>query len=277
MQYINIIGRKSRKQMSAIGTGMMSSDSYNTNMESLKNYVENNWEDYSTTDENVTVVYEKSTGVMQIYGLYSIQNASSKIFKSNRDIQSALSGLGFYVGPPDGSLTTKKMKKAIKNFQQVYGIKITGKMNTTTQKKLKKATTMRKKCIMDSKFKKMSKKLYFDTEQQSDFINTWTFLRVGMGLSKKQTAGVCGNILEESRFSSDNRQDTDDDAKVHDTEYKYKVDDQKGYGLLQWTYISRKQGLQDMAKNMTLKVSNINAQLAQFRDEVINGEFKNIS
>lgn len=52
--------------------------------------------------------------------------------------------------------------------------------------------------------------------------------------------GVCGNIHGESSFSSDNLQNTKTCKKVHDTDYKYKVNAEKGYGLLQWTTSDRK-------------------------------------
>lgn len=269
--------KRRKKQMSEIGLGRINNllNRYNTTMTNLQSYKANKVETETNTDEDIAVIYERTTSSVKSYGLYSVQKTSSAIFNCNQDIQNALSGLGFYSGPPDGSLTSERMEKAIKNFQRVYGIKKTGEMDETTQMKLKKATTMRKECIMDSDFDNLVESRGFDTKQKSDFLNTWTFLRVGMGLSRKQAAGVCGNIVAESKFSSDNAEDGKGYKGIHDTKYKYKVDDRVGYGLLQWTDSSRKQELKDMAKKMKLDVSDINAQLAHFRNEVINGDQKN--
>ena len=54
---------------------------------------------------------------------------------------------------------------------------------------------------------------------------------------------------------------------MDDTNYKYKIDDGIGYGLIQWTYYTRKEGLANTASEMGLKVSDINAQLAFIRKE----------
>lgn len=225
----------------------------------------------------IAVIYEPNAGTVQSYGLYSIQKSSAPIFKNNREIQGALGGLGFYVGPLDGSLKSDLMEKAIKNFQRVYGLEKTGKMNAETQKMLKKASTMRTNCILDSNFDKLAKHrdFTFDYKQKQDFLNTWTFLRVGMGLSREQVAGVCGNIRGESEFSSDNAQNSYGYRKTHDTDYKYKTNDGVGYGLLQWSTSDRKKGLKDMAKTMKLDVSDINAQLAFFRKEMKSNLYKN--
>lgn len=248
-------------------------DHYSTN---ANRYQGNGQNPEQGSMNDIAVIYEPNAGTVQSYGLYSIQKSSAPIFKDNREIQGALGGLGFYVGPPDGSLKSDLMEKAIKNFQRVYGLEKTGKMNAETQKMLKKASTMRKNCILDSNFDKLAKHrdFTFDYKQKQDFLNTWTFLRVGMGLTREQAAGVCGNIHGESAFSSDNFENTEKNKKVHDRNYKYKVDDGKGYGLLQWTFSSRKKGLKDMAKTMNLDVSDINAQLAFFKKEM-KSNYKN--
>lgn len=245
-------------------------DHYSTN---ANRYQGNSQSPEQSSMNDIAVIYERNAGTVQSYGLYSIQKTSSAIFSNNREIQGTLGGLGFYSGPPDGSLKSDLMEKAIKNFQRVYGLKNTGKMNIETKKILKKASTMRVNCILDPKLDKLAKNFDFDSIQKQNFINTWTFLRVGMGLTRDQAAGVCGNIQGESVFSSDNLQDTKTNQKVHDRNYKYKVDDWNGYGLLQWTYPSRKNELKDMAKAMKLDISDLNAQLAFFRKEM-NNDFK---
>lgn len=54
----------------------------------------------------------------------------------------------------------------------------------------------------------------------------------------------------------------------HDPDYVYDVNDEKGYGIMQWTFWSRKQGLLNQAKSMGLQPKDLNAQLAYFRTEM---------
>lgn len=181
-----------------------------------------------------------------------------------------LFSLGFYSGPTDGNITSERSKTAIRHFQKVYGLTEDEKMNNTTKKKLNSAYTMKSKIMSSSALIDIDKKLdkyTMDYTQRDTFANTWTFLRVGMGLTKRQTAGVCANIMAESVFSADNAQDSSY-LGVHNRNYKYNENDGIGYGLIQWYEASRKKGLNNMAKSMKLSVSNVNVQLAYFRKEM---------
>lgn len=224
-----------------------------------------------TTNSNSSgVIYEKSSNI-ESYGLYSSSGVSTQKLSNNYQIQTALFSLGFYSGPTDGNLSSEMSKKAIKNFQRVYGLCQSGTMNGATKTKLNKAYSMKCKIMSSSAISNIDKEITeytFDYTQKDTFANVWTFLRVGMGLTQRQAAGVCGNILCESVFSADNAQDRAGYPGVHNKDYKYSTTDGVGYGLIQWTFSSRKQGLKDMAKNMGLSVSNINAQLAWFREEM---------
>lgn len=152
-----------------------------------------------------------------------------------------------------------------------YGLYECGKMNGATKKKLTSAYTMKCDIMQSTAISNIDKeidKYTFDYAQRDTFANTWTFLRVGMGLKKSQAAGVCGNIIAESVFSADNAEDEKGYWGVHNKEYKYSTTDKVGYGLIQWTTEDRKYGLQETAKKMKLSVSNLNAQLAWFRKEM---------
>lgn len=213
------------------------------------------------------VIYEKTN--VNADAVVSVEGASVKTLSNNQQIQSALSGLGFYNGPMDGNLTSDMCKKAITNFQTVYGLTANGIMNSSTQSKLDAASTMKSNVVVSSKFTNLtsSSKLNLDATEKQNFARTWAFLRVGLGCTTNQAAGICGNLYNESKFASDNAQDGKYPGD-HNSGYQFKVDDQVGYGLEQWTVASVKKTLKDTATEMGLDVSDVNAQLATIRKEV---------
>lgn len=230
--------------------------------------------------ESESVIYEPGSSV-EDFGLYTAKGVAASSLKSNYKIQEALHSLGFYSGPTDGNLKSKISLNAINTFQKVYGLNTSGQMNGATKTKLEKAYDMKQRIVNSNVAQKIDDAMSIyklDYTQRDTFANTWVFLRISMGLSAKQAAGVCGNIMNESVFSADNAQDkvevngvTKYYPGVHNKkDYSYQVGDGVGYGLIQWTFASRKKGLQNMAKNMGLSVSNLNVQLAFFRDEMLN-------
>ena len=95
---------------------------------------------------------------------------------------------------------------------------------------------------------------------------------VSLGLTPEGTAGLLANIRAESAFNPKNLQNsynkklnmTDDEytAKVDDGSYKNFVRDAAGYGLVQWTYWSRKQNLLNFAKEKGLSIGDMKMQAA---------------
>ena len=98
----------------------------------------------------------------------------------------------------------------------------------------------------------------------------WNFLK-GKGLPDFAAAGVMGNLFAESGLSPvnlenyyegllgmDDRQYTN---AVDDGSYDNFVHDSAGYGLAQWTYYSRKQGLLDAARAAGKSIGDIGVQL----------------
>lgn len=98
----------------------------------------------------------------------------------------------------------------------------------------------------------------------------WNFLK-GKGLNDFAVAGIMGNLYAESGFLPNNLQNTyNTKLGMTDAQYTAAVDagtytnfvkDSAGYGLAQWTYYTRKQGLLDMAKAAGVSIGNLEMQL----------------
>ena len=105
----------------------------------------------------------------------------------------------------------------------------------------------------------------------------WNFLK-GKGLNDFATAGIMGNLYAESGLSSINLENyyesslgmTDEEytAAVDNGSYDNFIHDSAGYGLAQWTYWSRKQGLLELAKSKSVSIGNIDMQLEYLWSEM---------
>lgn len=94
---------------------------------------------------------------------------------------------------------------------------------------------------------------------------------IGKGLTPAGAAGLMGNLYAESALKPTNLQNsyekklgfTDDTytAAVDSGEYKNFAGDSAGYGLAQWTYSTRKQGLLNFAKGRGASVGDLETQL----------------
>ena len=197
---------------------------------------------------------------------------SSQVDK-NKVIQGNLSNLGFYTGQIDGNMNSSDSKNAIKNYQKTYGLTETGTMTNQTIGSLSSVYTAYKKILDSEELKSIASRsdCSYDNTQKQNFARTYVFLRYGLGLDAKQTAGVMGNINVESHFSTDNAEDKYYPG-IHDKSYTYNISDGIGYGLCQWTHKDRKAGLQNMADSMGVGVKSISAQLAYLRYEVTNNK-----
>lgn len=213
------------------------------------------------------VVYESSRFDGGL--IVSVEGASVRSTTSNQQLQSRLSSLGFYNGPINGDLSTDLSKKAITNFQKVYGLTANGVVDNTMTNKLNEVNTMYSKLSTSTALTNLasSSKLNLDSTEKQNLAKIWTFFRLGMGLTKNQAAGVCGNLYAESKFSPNNAQDSSYPGD-HNSNYQFSVSDSVGYGLEQWTEESVKTTLKNTASGMGLQVSDLNAQLATFRKEI---------
>ncbi|MDO4477560.1 MAG: phage tail tip lysozyme [Lachnospiraceae bacterium] len=98
----------------------------------------------------------------------------------------------------------------------------------------------------------------------------WNFFK-GKGLNDFAVAGIMGNLYAESGFKPTNLQNTyekklgytDDSytAAVDNGSYTNFVKDSAGYGLVQWTYWSRKQALLEYAKSVGKSIGDLTMQL----------------
>ena len=105
----------------------------------------------------------------------------------------------------------------------------------------------------------------------------WSYLR-NEGLSEYAVAGIMGNLFAESGLQSNILQiiyqsslgmSSDQYTEAVDNgSYTNFVRDTAGYGLAQWTFWSRKQGLLDLARGMHVSISNLAMQLSYLCTEL---------
>lgn len=108
----------------------------------------------------------------------------------------------------------------------------------------------------------------------------WNFLK-SKGLSDHGAAGLMGNLYAESALNPHNLQNTyekklglTDDAytaAVDSGSYTNFVRDSAGYGLAQWTYWSRKEGLLSYVRSLGAPVGDLEAQLGYLFKELSEG------
>ncbi|KAG4094395.1 hypothetical protein H8356DRAFT_513622 [Neocallimastix lanati (nom. inval.)] len=106
----------------------------------------------------------------------------------------------------------------------------------------------------------------------------WNYLK-NHGFNDYATAGIMGNLRKESELSptkleicfskSLNKTDEQYTREVDQNIYKDFVTDKAGYGLAQWTYWTRKQGLLDYAKQRKVSIGDLNMQLDYLYQEII--------
>ena len=111
----------------------------------------------------------------------------------------------------------------------------------------------------------------------------WKFLYGKLG-NAYGTAGLMGNLYAESGLRPTNLQntyekklgytDTAYTAAVDDGTYDNFVRDSAGYGLAQWTYWSRKQGLLEFAKAEDKSIGDLSMQLSYIWKELSEGYAK---
>jgi len=108
----------------------------------------------------------------------------------------------------------------------------------------------------------------------------WKYL-IGKGLSECGVAGLMGNLHAESALAPNNLQNTySKKLGMTDAEYTAAVDsgaytnfvrDSAGYGLAQWTYWSRKEGLLTFAKAAGKSIGDLGMQLDFLWKELSEG------
>ena len=94
-------------------------------------------------------------------------------------------------------------------------------------------------------------------------INNW-------GLTTAQAAGIMGNLQQEGDFSPTNAQNSMGYPGRDNPDYisKYNINDGVGWGIAQWTYYTRKQGLLDYANKTGGSVGDMNTQMGYLYQEL---------
>lgn len=107
----------------------------------------------------------------------------------------------------------------------------------------------------------------------------WEFFKE-KGFTECGIAGLMGNIQAESSFKANNLQSTGNTGlRLSDEEYTEKVNsgeysrdnfrkDGHGYGLVQWTYHTRKAALYDYAKKASKSIGDLEMQLVFMYNEL---------
>ena len=114
-------------------------------------------------------------------------------------------------------------------------------------------------------------------QELSDEERIWNFLK-GKGLNNYAAAGVMGNLYAESGLVPTNLENYYEDklgmsdaeytAAVDDGSYSDFVHDSAGYGIAQWTYWSRKQGLLELVRSRGVSIGDLDAQLEYLWQEM---------
>jgi len=159
---------------------------------------------------------------------------------------------------------------AVRDFQSKHGIPVTGNCDMNTINVLDGGQPQPIPTPIPSP--------YNPPDPYADYSKAfWDFFRT-LGMPEYGVAGLIGNISMESAIRPNNLQNSfekslgmDDKqytAAVDNGTYKNFVHDGAGYGLAQWTYYTRKQGLLNLAKQCKMSICDINLQLTYLTQEL---------
>lgn len=159
---------------------------------------------------------------------------------------------------------TNNYVEGLRNFCRLYNVKFSSDNMGEVVGKLKEVDDMYHQVVgkVSNKYIVMEK-IY--GSRVETFGKMWTFLKIGMGVSDTVAAAIMGNSFVESRLNECQVQNT----VIHPDSYQYKLNDNVGYGLFQWTYPSRKNDLINISESMNMGINNVNAQLETLKDEVL--------
>ncbi len=120
----------------------------------------------------------------------------------------------------------------------------------------------------------------FSVTNNSNESIIYNYLTEIAGYSTAQACGIMANLYCESGFISTNLEnyyepilgytDATYTEAVDNGTYTNFVNDSAGYGLCQWTYYTRKQGLLDCAKENETSIGDIHMQLCYFSEEFVD-------
>lgn len=159
---------------------------------------------------------------------------------------------------------TNNYVEGLRNFCRLYNVKFSSDNMGEVVGKLKEADDMYHQVVDKVSNEYIVKEKIYGSRVET-FGKMWTFLKIGMGVSDTVAAAIMGNSFAESRLNECQVQNT----VIHPDSYQYKLNDNVGYGLFQWTYPSRKNDLINISESMNMGINNVNAQLETLKDEVL--------
>lgn len=159
---------------------------------------------------------------------------------------------------------TNNYVEGLRNFCRLYNVKFSSDNMGEVVGKLKEADDMYHQVVDKVSNEYIVKEKIYGSRVET-FGRMWTFLKIGMGVSDTVAAAIMGNSFAESRLNECQVQNT----VIHPDSYQYKLNDNVGYGLFQWTYPSRKNDLINISESMNMGINNVNAQLETLKDEVL--------
>lgn len=193
--------------------------------------------------------------------------------KNISEVKQQLTDLDFYDVNGKGKIDALDISKqdktnnyveGLRNFCRLYNVKFSSDNMGEVVGKLKEADDMYHQVVGKVVGSKVNTEL-IDRFAGNSFGKMWTFLKIGMGVSDIVASAIMGNSFAESRLNEGQIQNTVENK----SNYEYKINDNIGYGLFQWTYPSRKNDLIKIAESMNMGINNINAQLETLKNEVL--------
>lgn len=166
---------------------------------------------------------------------------------------------------------TNNYVEGLRNFCRLYNVKFSSDNMGEVVGKLKEVDDMYHQVVGKVVYKSVNFE-ELQPLQAKSLGKIWTFLKIGMGVNNTMAAAILGNSFAESRLNEGQVQNTVENPDS----YQYKLNDNVGYGLFQWTYPSRKNDLIKIAESMNMGINNINSQLETLKSEVLSNDYKSM-
>lgn len=200
--------------------------------------------------------------------------------KNISEVRQQLTDLDFYDVNGKGKIDALDISKqdktnnyveGLRNFCRLYNVKFSSDNMGEVVGKLKEVDDMYHQVVGKVVYKSVNFE-ELQPLQAKSLGKIWTFLKIGMGVNNTMAAAILGNSFAESRLNEGQVQNTVENPDS----YQYKLNDNVGYGLFQWTYPSRKNDLIKIAESMNMGINNINSQLETLKSEVLSNDYKSM-
>lgn len=183
-------------------------------------------------------------------------------------LQQALNDIGNYGLVVDGSFGAATLK-AVKDYQKNNDLDVDGSVGNLTRTSILKSLDN-----LNTNKNEVKNEVITTSVQASNITDDakyiWDYCYTKLG-NAYGASGLWGNIKAESSLKSNNLQDTYEDKlgytnasytkAVDNGSYKNFITDKAGYGICQWTYKTRKQGLYNYAQSKKVSIADLTMQL----------------